>query len=404
MTYTEKDIKHLELMHSLAAKKDDWVVCEKCGEKDITKPGHTGTKAEMHCKECAGPAGTANKCRNCCPTGHGTRFETEASFDETILKLCSGLRDKGLTTYADTLEEKFITYKRAANVHLYRAHDEDGEDLINAAHPDSDPNMGDGDLGDVENLLTKHKKIVDVIKKEPSGKLGSYVEQCKVALGASFLALAQEKTENNYDAAKDAINKFRSVYNSISLEMGEQAGGNDQYFDMLKSILDRKETYKFKDFADDLTATMNNLKAAMEPSYLSLSHSAFSPEQEQKWQSIQKYFPILNKYADRFHNLIIQIQAAENKIQSTKESEEAKEADPEYEYNRLNTLLNRLNKYLPLVSKYNDATVFINNTIGEVKDLMEQAKQGTTPELDTSISNKENQVNEFATNWKLTGI
>lgn len=118
--------------------------------------------------------------------------ETRASLDENILKLCVGLRDKGLTSQAEALEQKFTTYKAAnsarmaklaANTHLYRAHDEDGEDLVNAAHPDGDVNMGDGEHGDVETIVSKHKKIVDVIQKTPTGKLGSYVDQCKIALG-----------------------------------------------------------------------------------------------------------------------------------------------------------------------------------------------------------------------------
>jgi hypothetical protein len=294
----------------------------------------------------------------------------------------------------------------AANTHLYRAHDEDGEDLINAAHPDGDVNMGDGEHGDVETILSQHKKIVDVVEKMPAGKLASYVDQCKVALGALPLVLAQDHPEDKlYSEAKDAIEKFRSVYNAVSVGMGDDAGGNDQYFEMLKRILDEKGSYKFKDFPTSLTSTMNNLKDAMDPSYLSFSHSAFSPEQERRWKEVQKYFPILNKYAERFNAIAAQIQATEGKVQVAKESEEAKQADPEAVSDRLNALINRLNQYAPRVAKYKDAINYINTTTSEIRDLLNRiSQQGSTPEIDALIAEKEKEVNEFAVAWKLGGV
>lgn len=54
------------------------LVCTKCGKRDVSKPGHTGTSTVMRCPDCEGPDGTpslmghASMCRDCCPTGHGT--------------------------------------------------------------------------------------------------------------------------------------------------------------------------------------------------------------------------------------------------------------------------------------------------------------------------------------------
>jgi hypothetical protein len=55
------------------------VRCLKCGHIDINAPTHTGTASTMCCPDCN--QGKVNKygaklaqyCRNCCPTGHGTR-------------------------------------------------------------------------------------------------------------------------------------------------------------------------------------------------------------------------------------------------------------------------------------------------------------------------------------------
>lgn len=223
MTYTVSDVKHLDLISSLSTK-DGWLTCEKCGEKDITKPGHVGTKHTMRCNDCCTSeeknnehphrAGYARLCRNCCPTAHGTKWEANASLDETILKLCQKLHTEGFGKYADELEKKFLQYK-AAETHLYRAHDEDGEDLVERAHPDGDVNMGDGEHGDVETIVSQHKKIVDVIQKDPKGKLAEYIASCKVALGqdvkkkpgAESYTQLQGLPSVNYEAPEQQFSK-----------------------------------------------------------------------------------------------------------------------------------------------------------------------------------------------------
>jgi len=98
----------------------------------------------------------------------------EVGVNEKILSLCSKLRSEGFDKQAEGLESKFLAYKSAA-VHLYNTHNETGEDLINAAHPDGDNAICDAadGLGTVETVLSRHKKMVDVITKEPKGKLAS---------------------------------------------------------------------------------------------------------------------------------------------------------------------------------------------------------------------------------------
>ena len=105
--------------------------------------------------------------------------------NEKIMLLCSKLRKSGFEKQADNLENKFLLYK-AADVHLYRAHDEDGEDVIEFAHPDGDHKVEDAgdELGYVETILSQHKKDVEVATKAPTGKQGSirlhtYVDECK---------------------------------------------------------------------------------------------------------------------------------------------------------------------------------------------------------------------------------
>lgn len=55
--------------------------CGKCGKTDRTGPGHIGTQVMMVCPDCTQGAVNdhgkplAGLCRDCCPTGHATRFD-----------------------------------------------------------------------------------------------------------------------------------------------------------------------------------------------------------------------------------------------------------------------------------------------------------------------------------------
>lgn len=169
----------------------------------------------------------------------------DKSLANNLFKLTNALRTKGFIRYAELLEDKFLTYK-TAKTHLYRAHDEDGEDLINAAHPDKDPNMGDGDLGDVENILTRHKKIVDIVNKQPHGKLANYVKQCKIVLAehlsdeeiSFFLEIADDVLSTiNY-----AIIKPLSTNKYLNVDLSGTSVG--KHLDFIKSSIDEVNSSK----------------------------------------------------------------------------------------------------------------------------------------------------------------
>lgn len=210
MTYTENDIKHLDLMNSI--EKLDAI------EDEVF-------------------------------------IQPKLSFDENILKLCTGLREKGFSTQAETLENKFITYKTAANTHLYRVHDEDGEDLVNAAHPDGDTNMGDGENGDVETIVSKHKKIVDVVNKTPTGKLSFYVNQCKIALGQDKDQLLSKIKSDMLIVKKKIYEIFNIAAKNLQISEKSVFAGN---LFKLKS--------EFDDLMKDITAdTLESLKDKFMP-------------------------------------------------------------------------------------------------------------------------------------------
>lgn len=95
-------------------------------------------------------------------------YQPSNNLIDDMLKLATGLRDRGFEKDASSLEEKVLTYK-LAETHLYRAIDEDAEDMLEFAHPKKDKIVFDAANGDgeVEDTLSQHKKIIDIVNKQP---------------------------------------------------------------------------------------------------------------------------------------------------------------------------------------------------------------------------------------------
>jgi hypothetical protein len=96
---------------------------------------------------------------------------------QNVIKLCSGLKSQGFVKEAEELEQNLLIYKQAEAL-CYDVSNEKGEDLINSAHPKGSHKLSDVDSDEavVEDILDKHKKIVDIINKTPKGKLSSAKE------------------------------------------------------------------------------------------------------------------------------------------------------------------------------------------------------------------------------------
>jgi hypothetical protein len=117
--------------------------------------------------------------------------------DANLLRLASLLRAESLVSYATNLEERFVNYK-VAKTNLYKAFKETGESFLEEAHPEGDPILTDNPEGMIEGLTTKHKKIVDMIQKQPTGKYAGKQAASMEKLSADHiiaqvkLALGQE--------------------------------------------------------------------------------------------------------------------------------------------------------------------------------------------------------------------
>jgi hypothetical protein len=105
---------------------------------------------------------------------------------ENILKLCSGLRSKGLVKEASELETNYLNYKQAQT--LYETSKETGDDLVEFAHPKGSHKLEgvEGDEATFEDILTVHVKHLEMVAKKPTGKLSNasqIVKEVKRVLG-----------------------------------------------------------------------------------------------------------------------------------------------------------------------------------------------------------------------------
>ena len=125
----------------------------------------------------------------------GNKIFASKNLTENIVKLCDHLRTNGFENYASELEYKFLNYKTAAT--LYETSKETGEDLIDMAHPKGSHKL-EGVPGDsvVETVVDKQKAILNVVNKNPTGKLSTakdIINAVKVVLADGEKLTAEQR-------------------------------------------------------------------------------------------------------------------------------------------------------------------------------------------------------------------
>lgn len=100
------------------------------------------------------------------------------NFEENVFKLCAALRSSGYVKYAEEVEDKFITFKKAND--LYNVFKQTGADVINEAHPEGSPHLSMEGDAIVETILDKRKAIEKVVNKQPTGKLANIINLAKL--------------------------------------------------------------------------------------------------------------------------------------------------------------------------------------------------------------------------------
>lgn len=152
-----------------------------------------------------------------------------------IVVLSGKLREKGYEKQASELEEKAVLFKQA-EVHLYRVHDEDGEDLLEYAHPEGDVQVApaQGDLGKVYTQQGQHKAILEVVKKNPKSALYEIAESVKTAQDAtSEIEEVRDRNQGKADEILAGLRMYIDKYIVSALRGGELA---KQASDLVKKL------------------------------------------------------------------------------------------------------------------------------------------------------------------------
>lgn len=229
----------------------------------------------------------------------------EPTLTELILKLSDSLRERNMGKAANEIEQKFIIYKQA-DTHLYRAHDEDGEDLIDFAHPKGDHNVEDGELGDVETIVSKHKKIIEVVQKNPTGKLASYVSQCKIALGQATDKATQVKELSEIFAnwREYVVGRLGWIDDMVQNEVRLHwySGNAEAYFGVHKALVgDLQSESVSLEQLQDAASKVDDLKGVLQGHYGFLPYAPGTGASKEIWEKME---PVINDITNYIHKMI----------------------------------------------------------------------------------------------------
>jgi len=162
---------------------------------------------------------------------------------DNVMKLCAGLRAQGFDNRASELESKFINYKRAET--LYDTSKEEGEDLVDAAHPKGSHKLEgvDGDAT-IETIIDQHLKLVEISNKAPTGKLSNnkdILKAVKMAFGQdtadwdveSLYATGAKNMVSALNTAKQAVEEFKAIPridNKVMVDLSSKLDPFIKYF------------------------------------------------------------------------------------------------------------------------------------------------------------------------------
>lgn len=207
------------------------------------------------------------------------KTEHSPKYSEKIAALCDKLRQNGFVRQAEGLENKFLSFK-SATIHLYRVFDEDGEDVIDAAHPDGDVKVEDAekDLGDVETIVSRHKKIVDIVNKQPTGKYAFKAPQHADAEGSKVVL---ERIADKFNYMAYFIDNY--ILKDVSEENVANAGdfyqrANNLYEFALKMVNDFKKPGVVVSTPDALQLIRNRM--------INSGHTAWAASSINKFEDI----------------------------------------------------------------------------------------------------------------------
>lgn len=156
----------------------------------------------------------------------------------SLVKLANDLDDMGSKDAALAVDRQLKLYKEAVDK-LYDVTGETGEDLINKAHPGGGPTIvpAKEEGGKVETIVEEHKKLLDKVKKMPTGKYAEIVQELIVKANTLDDA-GQTEAAKAIDSALREIISLPFVDRSSAIEA---AGSEDNTASVKTAAEDLKQ-------------------------------------------------------------------------------------------------------------------------------------------------------------------
>ena len=293
------------------------------------------------------------------------------SFSGNLLALCEQLRAHGFNKYAADLELKFLLLKKAEGT-CYDVTGEKGEDLVDRAHPDGSKKIDKewDDFGTIETITDQHDKIVEVVEKEPKGKLAN-----KNILNAVKIILAQ--TQSSREQLVDELNRYlRNAQNTLAqiARIADESGDLD--ISASNFTRDFERLFSESPTIDTLNAIMKMVKEF----YSRLQPGVVFGVKEETWRKISGLFGQVNgalSHALDLRNQIVNIDASQYQQQTdTTDPNSGKLEVPtvNIESSQFEALINKLKSLINEVGSYT-ATAKVNQS--------SEAKKWVSNELET---------------------
>lgn len=144
-------------------------------------------------------------------------YQPSKNLIDDMFNLANGLREYGFEKDASSLEEKVLAYK-LAETHLYRAIDEDADDMLDFAHPKKDKvqlDAADGH-GEIEDTRSQHKKIIDIVNKQPSKVAMNALAETAEILGLKKRADLNLDLDQGHSVIKDKVQTIKYLKNQLN--------------------------------------------------------------------------------------------------------------------------------------------------------------------------------------------
>lgn len=334
---------------------------------------------------------------------------------ENILKLCNGLRSKGLVKAASEIEVNYLNYKQAQT--LYETSKEKGEDLVDTAHPKGSHKLEnvEGDEAVIETIVDQHLKHLQMIDKKPTGKLAD----------ASQVIKAVKRVLGQQQSAQQLLKESSDLVNRAITIAGKGGGLSDTVFNWAKgraakvaAIATKTDQELILNDATDAVDAINAISRNLHPNLL---HN-YLPEflnkgisSDDVWERVEGILNSAIQKATDAKGIITAgaltegapAQPATTTVQQLKEFTPG-ETPLSSLYRRIGTLRQKLQSYKLIgnISSNPRAVGWINDELKELQDLANRI--GQVPEnmegemskqLEPELAEFEKDVTGFASQW-----